>query len=812
MVRFLAVLLPACAAAIPPLYKDARASVDARTADLLSRMTLEEKVAQMLNPVGSSDDPHGGFVVNAEQVLLRYNQTGLGTLYTGVSCANISDRLGCQNYLQSTMMASSRLGLPISFIGETLVSGTGGGTIFPQPVLRGCAFNVELEAAIGVSIARQARLGGIDRGLSPVLQVDTDVRFGRFEESYGEDPFLVSTLGVAVATALQGGAEGPHEYVPSNASVSCEAKHALAYGYGGRDWYGVDLTNRTLLDVYAKPWHRVIRRAGLRGAMIAHNDVNGLPLHGNKFIMTDVLRNWFGSGPGSNGTGDALLLASDWGNVEQLPSYSVAVDAEHAAALAAWSGLDNTMSPPPQAFSTLVAAVQSNLLNIKYVDRAAANNLREKFATGLFDGAAQIDPAGLAGLDTPADRALARYAAGEGIVLLKNDAVGGGAPLLPLRGLGGAGMARVALLGPLAACQPGEKYPCLAQTGVGGHYTQYGARIVTLGDALGNVSGVQLSVAVGANIDDYNTTGIAAAVAAAAAADLVVVAVGDSIPISKGSCSEMHDADTADLPGGQLALLDAVAATGKPVVVVLFNCRPATFGSTPFSVYGPSNALLARLPAVVAAWRPGEEAGNAVVDMLTGAVPPSGRLTQNWVRTAGAVKSPASPYLQYRGAPGNAYVTEPATPLYYFGHGLQYSSVAVAGAALSPPASHVFAADETLTVTGTVAVGAGEAATRTSLLLFFAPDAPTKRTPYARKLFGFTKVSVPANGAPANFSLTASIGDLDSFEPDVNDYVVTTGGYYVTLASDVDDANNGGFAQWRIEVNGTYTFQWDFST
>ena len=799
---------------VNPLYKDAAASVDARTADLLAKMTLEEKVAQMLNPVGSSDDPHGGFVVNAEQVLLRYNQTGLGTLYTGVSCANISDRLACQNYLQAAIMSSSRLGIPISFIGETLVSGTAGGTIFPQPVLRGCAFNTELESAIGVSISRQARIGGIDRGLSPVLQVDTDVRFGRFEESYGEDPFLVSTLGVAVATALQGGAEGPHEYVPSNASISCEAKHALAYGEGGRDWYGADMTNRTLFDVYAKPWHRAIRRAGLRGAMIAHQDVNGLPLHGNKFIMTNVLRDWFGSGPGSNGTGDALLLASDWGNVEQIPSYAVAVDAEHAAALAAWSGLDNTMSPPPQAFSTLVAAVQSGLLNVKYVDRAAANNLREKFATGLFDGAAHVDPAGLAGLDTPADRALARYAAGEGIVLLKNDVVGG-APLLPLVGLGTPGKARVALLGPLAACQPGEKYPCLAQMGVGGHYTQYGAPIVTLGEALGNVSGVQLTTVVGANIDDYNTSGLAAAVAAAAAADLVIVAVGDSIPIGKGSCSEMHDADTADLPGGQLALLDAVAAAaaaaGKPLIVVLFNCRPATFGSTPFSTYGPNNALLGRLPAVVAAWRPGEEAGNAVVDMLTGVVPPSGRLTQNWVRTAGAVKSPASPYLQYRGAPDNDYVTEPATPMFYFGHGLQYSNVTVSGAALSPDASHVFAADEALNVTGTIAVGAGERATRTTLLLFFAADAPTKRTPYARQLFGFTKVDVPAGGAPANFTLTASIKDLDSFEPDVADYVVHTGHYYVTLASDVDSAGHGGYAQWRIQVNGTYTWTWDFS-
>ena len=181
---------------------------------------------------------------------------------------------------------------------------------------------------------------------------------------------------------------------------------------------------------------------------------------------------------------------------------------------------------------------------------------------------------------------------------------------------------------------------------MGGHYTQYGARIVTMGEALGNVSGLKLTTLPGASIDTYNETGIPAAVAAAAAAALTIIAVGDSIPIGQGSCTEMHDADSVDLPGSQLALIAAVAALQKPVVVVLFNCRPVTFGAGPFSAYGANGALLDSLPAVVAAWRPGEEAGNAVVDMLTGAVPPSGRLTQNWVRTAGAVKSPASPYLQ----------------------------------------------------------------------------------------------------------------------------------------------------------------------
>ena len=559
--------------------------------------------------------------------------------------------------------------------------------------------------------------------------------------------------------------------------------------------------------MYAKPWHRAIREAGLRGLMVAHQEVNGLPLHGNKFILTDVLRNWFGSGEGSNSTGDALLIASDWGNVEQIPDYGVAASQSQAAMLAAWSGLDNTMSPPPQAFSTLVDSVRSGLISQTYIERAAANNLREKFATGLFDGAAIIDEdAYNAGMDLPADRALAYESAAAGIILLRNE-VAGSAPLLPFS-LGPGGFTRVAALGPLAGCFPGESYPCVAEQGMAGHYVQYGARIVTVAEALGNVSGVSVTLSRGASIDNYNESDIPAAVAAAEAADVSIIAVGDSIPIGKGSCSEMHDSDTLDLPGSQLALIAAVAALKKPLVVVLFNCRPTTFGAGPFSASGPNNALLEALTAVVVAWRPGEEAGNAVIDILRGVVNPSGRLTQNWPRTAAQVKSPASPYLQYRGAPGNDYVTEPASPLFPFGYGLSYSSFSVTAQSFSPDAnSHVFTPTDTFTVSGQVTVTKGPAGSL-PLLLFYSQIAPTKWTRFSQQLCGFTKVSVPAQGS-ANFSIVGRIKDLDSFEPDTFDYEIQTGSYYINLAL---DAESKPIKTWSINVNGTYEWTWDFST
>lgn len=542
--------------------------------------------------------------------------------------------------------------------------------------------------------------------------------------------------------------------------------------------------------------------------MVAHNEVNGLPLHGNKFILTEVIRNWFGSGSGSNNTGDALLIASDWGNVEQISSYNIVADQEHAAALAAWSGLDNTMSPPPQAFSTLVDAVTKGIISESFIDRAAANNLKEKFATGLFDGAAVINETAYnTGIDLPADRELAYESAAAGIVLLKNDPFLGGKPLLPLQSLGSV-YKNIAIVGPIAGCFPGEQYPCYAEQGTIGHYVQTGAKIVTLVDAFANFSSVNISHQRGANIDDSNTSSIAAAVDAASKADLTLIAVGDSTPIGKGSCSEMHDSDTLDLPGSQLDLIAAISALNRPFIVILFNCRPATFGAGPFSKFGTNNEMLSSIPAIVVAWRPGEEGGNAVRDVLSGVINPSGRLTQNWPRTVGAIKSPASPYLQYLGAPNNDYVSEPAKPLFYFGHGLTYSTFIVSDVSLQG-SENVFGLNDTFQITGSVSVKGGDSAGGISLLLFFSQDAPTKWTRYATKLFGFTKVFVPASEA-ANFTLSAKVRDLDAFEPDVFDYVVHTGSYTLKLyAGSLQDAP---INQWKVQVSGNYEWSWNFNS
>jgi hypothetical protein len=344
---------------------------------------------------------------------------------------------------------------------------------------------------------------------------------------------------------------------------------------------------------------------------------------------------------------------------------------------------------------------------------------------------------------------------------------------------------------------------------MGGHYTNYGASIDTLTSVLGTVPGLSVIHVAGASIDDYNTSELSAATAAAIAADLVIVAVGDSIPISTGSCSEMSDTDDTDLPGSQLMLLNAVINTGRPVILVLFTCRPVTFGAGPFSMFGPNNAMLDGVHAVVSAFRSGEAGGTAVVDILTGAVNPSGRLTQNWVRHVGALHGPASPYLQTRGALVKDYSNhDPISPLFPFGWGLSYSNFTVSNVILSfNPATTTLQAGDSFNVSGVIS-SVGPAG-KISLLVYFSQNAPTKWTRYMNQLCAFGKFSLPADASNVPFSIAVKVRDFEAYEPATTDFEVQTGIYTVSLKTDVESSAIASFS--NVNVNGTYTWVWDYT-
>ena len=602
-------------------------------------MTNEEKQAQTIHTTGCTLD----------ECISAFGKTGIGAIpQEGDDGPSIVAR---RNQFQGALMNNSRLHIPVSFHQETL-HGANAGVIFPMPASQGASFNAALVRAIASLIALEASATGTDRGFSPELNVPTDPRFGReffslapapkhyrktynfmrypnqtgLEENFGEDPTLVSALGAAAVQGLHAGnTGGPSSYLPPFA-IASEAKHFAAYAFGGKDGMAADVSPRTLHDVYLRPW-KAYAEAGGRSAMMAHNSINQQPCHGSAEFM-----GWLRA----QGNMSTALLASDMCDVGLLGpnGFRVAADLPAAAALAMGAGLDQELCNPHdgrgQAFTHAADAVASGALPQAALDRAAANALRPKFAAGLFDGKAFTDGSNLGVLNAPEHREIARKAAAEGSILLKNDG------LLPL-----ALPARVALVGPNAGCAGGAP-SCDASNSQCGGYTNFGVRVpvLTVLAAGGNASvngGATVTFAQGCGHGGNDTAGFAAAVAAAEAADVVVFVGGDSGALgwNKNTCGEDDDRAELELPGVQADLLDALLATGKPVAAVLIHGRPVTF---------VKHNLLSRLSAVLATWRPGCEGGNAIWDMLSGRVSPSGRLAQSWVRRVGQVKSQASPW------------------------------------------------------------------------------------------------------------------------------------------------------------------------
>eukprot|EP00036_Acanthoecidae_sp_10tr_P008832 CAMPEP_0182916124 /NCGR_PEP_ID=MMETSP0105_2-20130417/756_1 /TAXON_ID=81532 ORGANISM="Acanthoeca-like sp., Strain 10tr" /NCGR_SAMPLE_ID=MMETSP0105_2 /ASSEMBLY_ACC=CAM_ASM_000205 /LENGTH=786 /DNA_ID=CAMNT_0025053053 /DNA_START=1 /DNA_END=2361 /DNA_ORIENTATION=- len=767
-----------------PVYKQPGVPIPDRVNDLLSRMTLQEKINQMALPFGAQYPAD----------YAQYNATGLGATYPLRPLPNTT-WVETRNQWQRWQVENSRLGIPTSFISETLHSGYSGGTIFPMPSLQGCTWNPQLVQAAAEVIAMEASASGVDRGFSPVLHFCTDPRFGRCEESFGEDPMLLSKLGQAAVTGLAGPgkAGAADEYIADpTTKIATEAKHYAAYGYGGRDGsMPAEISDNVLYDVYLKPW-RAYARAGGRGIMAAHNEVNGMPCHGNAELL-GALRNKFGFGNG--------LCASDAGDINSIAGYRVARNKSEAGAIAVKAGMDQELDRDG-AFTELPAALASGLVNETDIDRAAGNVLRQKFASGLFDNRPEllyVDAAKqAAALDLPSSRALARKIADEGIVLLKNDG-GRAGQKLPLSGLGTT-IRRVAVIGPNADNEHSTM----------GGYTESGAEVVTVLDAvvmaanaslnkwtveytkgacLGATPGCPCPIPTDPTVAPcgvYDTEYIPAASEVAARSDVVVLVLGDSSTIlagdsakhhETGTCGEHFDRDDLDPPGAQLALLQAVLNASDNVVVVMIGGRPSTFGASHTDGY---NAAFASSAAVLAAWRPGEEAGNAVWGILNGTVNPSGRSAHTWPTTVGQVHQYVPWYLPTRTRSRSNPYADMATaePLVPFGYGLSYTTFTLSEAKLT-----VSTVGPTDTFNVTVSIKGDGPAGLCVVQVYFSQEYST-RVRYDQMLLGFAKVAVPANGnTVASIPLLAS--DLEMYDRTVGDYVVEPSDYnlYVGLYS-----------------------------
>lgn len=721
------------------LYQDPTASVDERVADLLGRMTIEEKVAQLgaawLTHLVTDDhfDPDQAATVLANGIG-QVTRIGAGT---GL-LANESAELA--NAIQSVLVERTRLGIP-AVVHEEGVGGFlhRGATTFPQGLGLAATWNVDLMAEVGDVIRTQMLAVGARHNLSPVLDVARDPRWGRVEETYGESPELCARMGVAYVRALQTDdlANG----------VVCTGKHFLGYAasIGGRNHAPVHLGARELREVYAEPFAAAIREAGLASMMNSYSSIDGVPVAASREILTDLLRGELGF----EGT-----VVADYFAVNQLfLNHMTAADATEAAIAALGAGLDIEL-PALEAYKHLPEAIKAGKFDEAVVDESCARVLAQKFQLGLFENPYVDAAAAIAVFDTPAQRQLARRAAAESVVLLQNDGV------LPLR----PGVGKIAVIGPhaddqrmlqgdyhypahleivfqfnppevleglegIGAPTPGTGTDQLPESGgsfkAGPHFTPHVTPLAGLRAAL---PGVDITYAQGCADQGDDRSGIAAAAEAAQAAEVAIVFVGaKSGLVPDTTVGEARDATSLDLPGVQSELVRAVADTGTPTVVVVISGRAHTLGREAEL----SNALLWVVP-------PGEEGGSAIADILTGASNPAGRLPVSLPKHVGQL--PLHHDMRRRGDEAafyGTYVDGDVEALYWFGHGRSYTSfdysepVVAAGSTTGPTSVSV-------EVTNT-----GERSGDEVVQLYVTDDVASVARPI-RELIGFARVPLQA--------------------------------------------------------------------
>ena len=649
------------------LYQDARASVAERVADLLGRMTLEEKVAQLGSAwiVGMIRDDR--FDEAAAASILG---NGMGQVTRIGSSTGLWPDESAQllNAVQDFVVRTTRLKVPV-LLHEEAVAGFlhRGATVFPQALGLATTWDPDVVGRVADVIRAQMLGTGARLALAPVLDVARDPRWGRVEETYGESPELCARLGVAYVRGLQG--------ADLREGVACAAKHFLGYAMstGGRNQAPVHLGPRELRDVYAAPFAAAISEAGLSGCMNSYSSIDGLPCAGSASTLTGLLREELGF--------DGVVVA-DYFAVQQLcDDHRVAADKAEAAAAALSAGLDVEL-PALDCYREVAELVRTSRLAASVVDRAVERVLAQKLRLGLFERP-YVEPPARISYDTKADRALAREVAARGICLLKNDGI---LPLDP------AALTRVAVIGPHAddrrLLQGDYHYPAHLEiiyarsdaeaVGLGAgpaglpgqrgsfqpgpYFTEHVTPFEGLRAALPDTEVVHVR---GCHVSDAEDNDVSSAVEAARTAEVVVVCVGGSSGLlPRNTVGEMRDAATLELTGAQSRLIAAVSDTGVPTVVIVMSGRVHTLAE----VAARANALLWTAP-------PGEEGGNGLADVLTGSVNPSGRLPVTLPRTVGQI--PLHHDMRSRGDRSEIwgdYVDAPAAPLFSFGHGLSYTT------------------------------------------------------------------------------------------------------------------------------------------
>ena len=764
------VLTPARGASNAP-YLNAHLTIGERVADLLSRMTLEEKAAQMVGiwqkKAEMLVDASGRFDIEKARASFKEG-LGLGQVGRPSDAGSSGHEPGkgrdaraqaeLTNAIQKFFIEESRLGIPVVFHEECLHGLAGvGATSFAQPIGLAATFNPALVERLYTMTALEARTRGTHQALTPVVDVARDARWGRVEETFGEDPFLVSRMGVAAVRGFQGDAS-----FRDKTRVMATMKHFVAHGQpeSGQNCAPANVSLRELREVFLRPFERAIREGGAVSVMASYNEVDGVPSHANRWLLREVLRKEWGFGG---------FIVSDYYAIWELSDrpdthgHHVAADKKEAARLAVRAGV-NIELPEPDCYQHLVDLVREGVLRESELDDLVGPMLLWKFRMGLFDDP-YVDPdvaARTSGCD--AHRELALEAARETITLLKNDG-----ELLPLDA---SRLTTVAVIGPNANRSLLGGYSGVPKhdvTVLDGIKAKLGERVRVLYS-----EGCKITKGGAWTVDqvvpsdpEEDRRQIAEAVEVAKQADVIVLAIGGNEQTSREAWSRTHmgDRTSIDLVGRQNELVDAMVATGKPVIALLFNGRPLAV-----------THVAERVPAILECWYLGQECGRAVADVLFGDVSPGGKLPITVPRSVGHIPA----FYNHKPSARRGYLFDDVSPLFAFGFGLSYTSFAVSDVRLDTP---VIAQNGAVRVSCRVSNTGKRAGTE--VVQVYVRDVVSSVTRPVKELKAFAKVALAA-GETTTVELELGPDAFAFWDIDMQ-YVVEPGEFVIMVGTSSRD-------------------------
>jgi beta-glucosidase len=743
-----------CGIANAQFYKDPKAPVEQRVADLLKRMTLEEKVAQM-SMSSLRESMKGAIAVGVvESPFITTREVAMQSI-------------AAKRYA----MEHTRLGIPPIQIGECLHGQlAAGATIFPQTIGQGSTWNPELIEQMGKVIAYEASSSGVDQALSPLFDLIRDPRYGRVEECFSEDPYLGGQMGTAFVRGMQGDpAQTINGIGPDK--VMCTAKHFAAYSkpMAGINLAPAEIGERELRSMFLPPFRDAVQKANIYAVMPSYNEIDGIPAHSNVFLLHDILRGEWGF---------KGYIFSDYGGLSQLYNFhKVAKTPEDAAIMGINAGVD-LEAARPDIYPHLIELVKEGKVKESQIDSAVARILTIKFKDHLFEKPLPDTTKLAARLHTLEHVSLSQQIAEESIVLLKNDN-----RVLPLDI---NKLKSIAVIGPNADQVQYGDYS----------FTRDNRSGITVLNGIRQFAGgrIKVNYAKGCQLTGFDKSGFDEAIKTAKASDAVVVVLGtssvvfsgigwnghapDSEPKEPFTCGEGYDVTDINPQGVQRELLQAVYKTGKPVILVLVHGRP-------WSIAWEKD----NIPAILEAWYPGEKGGTAVANILFGKVNPSGRLNMSIPQSAGHIPvfynyvNSAKGINRKHGTPGKPgqdYVFSSTDPLFSFGYGLSYTTFDYSNLRVSKTD---FSPGETVNISVDVK-NTGKVEGKEVVQLYLGHKVNSVSTP-EMSLRRFSKITLKS-GETKTVSFTIGADDLAIWNRSMK-LVTEPGSFDVMIARNADD-------------------------